>query len=88
MRPPKVVDSVSSSGRKFKKILQPVEVEASGGDEYRFGLLAYVAIGFMLIANLAENLFHQIFHRDQAGGIAIFVNDDHHMRAFALHLAE
>ena len=41
----------------------------------------------MFVANLADNDFQQILHGGQAGGVAVFVHHDHHVRAFLLHLA-
>ena len=42
----------------------------------------------MLVVNLADDLFEQVFDGDEAGDAAVLVDDDAHMLLFALHLAQ
>ena len=39
----------------------------------------------MLVADLAEDDFEQVLHGGEAGGVAVLVDHDDHVRAFLLH---
>ena len=53
------------------KIRQPVEIQISGSDIRMVGLLDNVGLGLGLVPNLAHDLFHQVFERDQTGRLAV-----------------
>ena len=42
----------------------------------------------MLVADLADDLFHHVFHGDQSRRIAVFVDDGGDVVAVLLHLAQ
>ena len=42
----------------------------------------------MLVADLADDLFDQVFHGDHAGHAAVFIDHDGHVQIGLLHLAQ
>ena len=42
----------------------------------------------MLVTNLTNNLFHQVFNRDQSGRPAVLVDNDGHLDVAPLHFPE
>ena len=47
-----------------------------------------LALDVVLVANLADDLFEQVLDGDQAGGAAVLVDDDGHLRLPPLHLLQ
>ena len=45
-------------------------------------------VGVVLVGDLADDLLEQVFHRDEPGGAAVFVDDDRHVELLGLHLAQ
>src|SRR6185437_4183440 len=67
---------------------QPREIEIAGDDVATVAVFADVGTGFMLIANFTQDDLHDIFHGGESGGVAVFIDHDHQVRAFLLHLAQ
>ena len=91
--PPSVVASYSSVHAHFfaKETWQLIHREIAGDDPNTAGLalrIVDVRIFLMLVADVADNLFEQIFDRHQAGDASVLIDDDAHVLLFALHLAE
>ena len=66
------------------------DVRAGLDDRFVVGDLAnrfFFAL-VVLVANLADDLFEQIFHRHEPGRSAVFVDDDRQRILAALHLAQ
>ena len=83
-----MVDSVSSCGRKSDQILQTAQIEAAGDHVAAVGFLVKIALRLVLVVNLADDLLHHVFQRDDAGGRAVLVHHHRHVRAFFLHFAQ
>ena len=47
-----------------------------------------LVLDVVLVADLADDLLHQILDRDQARGAAVLIDDDRDMDLVALHLAQ
>src|ERR1051325_135423 len=62
------------------------EIEISGYNVAAVAVLGNIGTGLVFIANFAQNDLDQVLHGDQAGGVAVFVNHDHHVGALGLHL--
>src|SRR4026208_1838554 len=91
MREKVAADGFESLALDFdaKPIHHLVDAHFSAEDERAVLLLADgFAFDVVLIANLADDLLEQILHADQAGGAAVLVDDDRHLRLAALHLLQ
>src|SRR6267143_6982858 len=63
--------------------------QATRDDEYAFAFLHHLFdVGFRLVMDLADNLFDKIFHGDQAGDAAVFIDHENHVIARLLHLLQ
>src|SRR5208283_3082847 len=70
-----------------EQFLQQIDVGVAVEDVGRLVLLYDLCL-FVLIADLADDLFDQIFDRDQATDTAVLINHDGHANIVALHLAQ
>src|SRR5208283_4350105 len=70
-----------------EQFLQQIDVGVAVEDVGRLVLLYDLCL-FVLIAALADDLFDQIFDRDQATDTAVLINHDGHANIVALHLAQ
>src|ERR1043165_9864340 len=64
-----------------------VQIEVAGYDKAALPILLHVAIRLVLVANLTDDHFQQIFHGGESGSVAVFIHHDNHVGAFLLHLA-
>ena len=74
-------------GVEFEQIGHARHVEIAGDDVAALAVFLHVGIGLVLVANLAQDHFHQVLHGGQAGGVAVLVHHDDHVGAVLLHLA-
>ncbi len=70
-----------------KQVGDAGEVEIAGDDVAAVAVFGDVAIRLVLVADLADDDFEQVFHGGEAGGVAVLVDHDHHVGVFLLHLA-
>src|SRR5271157_5741907 len=71
----------------IEKIGDAVQIEIAGDDVSAAAVFLDIAVGLVLVADLSDDHLEQIFHGGQAGGIAVLVHHNHHVRILLLHLA-
>ena len=70
-----------------EKFAEFVELDAAANDERAAGFADDVRRrGAIFFADFADNFFNQVFNRRDAGHQAVFIDDDGHLLAFALHI--
>ena len=62
INPPTVVDSVIVLRMEIEQIAQAAQIEAAGDDVAAVGILAEIAIRFVFVVNLADDLLHHVLH--------------------------
>src|SRR5579871_552057 len=72
---------------RLDEIAHARQIEIAGNNEAAHPVFGHIAVRFVLVADLTYEDFQQILHRGQAGGVAVFIHDDHHVSIFLLHLA-
>src|SRR5262249_9213305 len=78
---------VFSAVESLDEIGDAIEIEAAGDNETALAIFGNVAIGFVLVADFADDDFEQVFHGGESGGIAILIDHDDHVGVFLLHAA-
>ena len=72
-----------------EKFVDLVELNAATHYQRAAGLADYIRSGrAIFFADFADDFFDQIFHGDDAGHQAVFVNYDGHLLIFALHFLQ
>ena len=74
-----------------EEIAEAGEFEGAGDDVGAVGLADGRVVGFglvVLVGDVADDGFEEVFDGDEAGDGAVLVDDDAHVLLFALHLAE
>src|ERR1700749_2913872 len=69
-----------------KELVKSVDVHAAGN--YVSMLPFAHDVSFVFVAQLADNLFNQVFDGDEAGNATVFVDDHRHANVISLHLAQ
>ena len=80
-----VVVTPEGSDLLSSDVISPVRLGVAVVDGHKHRLLA---IGFVLIVDLADDLLEHVLDRDQAGGAAIFVNDHRHVDSVFLEVGQ
>src|ERR1022692_76912 len=73
-------------GPHAQQLFQQVHIGVAVEDVRGLALLHDLSL-FVLVADLADDLFHQVLDGHQAGDSAVLVDDDGHANVVALHLA-
>ncbi len=71
----------------LEQVGNAIEIETAGDDVAALAVFGDIAFRFVLVADFADDHFHQIFHGGEAGGVAVLVHHNHHVAVLLLHLA-
>src|SRR5574340_1032022 len=71
-----------------EEIGQPADIEVAGDDEAAMAVFLRVLVRLVLVADFTDYDLQQVLHGGEAGGVAVLVDHDHHLRAALLHFAD